>query len=104
MIMRKLIAIIAVALCMFTLSAHPKFTMLDFNCGNTPEYTAKFVELDTTKKVSNEHVKYVYSLRSGTWIIEFDDGQKVYASLYNGKIISCGYPKRFLIRYEEEDR
>lgn len=96
--MRKIITIIAVALCMFTLSAHPKYTMLDYNCGNTPEYTAKFVELDTTKKVSQEHVNYVCSLRSGTWIIEFEDGQKVYASLYHGKIISCGYPKRLLIK------
>ena len=96
--MKKFVTIVAVLFTMFTLSATPKFTMLDYNCGNTPEYTAKFVELDTTKKIDQEHVKYVCSLRSGTWIIEFDDGQKLYASLYNGNIISCGYPKRLLVK------
>jgi hypothetical protein len=34
--MKKLIMIIAVLFAMFTLSATPKFTMLDYNCGNTP--------------------------------------------------------------------
>lgn len=96
--MRKILAVLAVLFTMFTLSAFPKYTMLDINCGNTPEYTAKFVELDTTKKIDQEYVKYICSLRSGTWIIEFDDGQKVYASLYNGDIISCGYPKRLLVK------
>lgn len=96
--MRKIITIIAVLFTMFTLSALPKYTMLDYNCGNTPEYTAKFVELDTTKKVSKEHSKYLYPLRSGTWLIEFDDGQKLYVSVYNEKIISCGYPERILIK------
>lgn len=89
--MKKLLTVITLLFAMFTLSANPKYTMLDYNCGNTPEYTSKFVELDTTKKVSQEHVKYVCSLRSGTWIIEFNDGQKVYASLYKGNVIACGY-------------
>lgn len=102
--MKKLITVITLLFVMFTLSAYPKYTMLDYNCGNTPEYTAKFVELDTTKKVSQEHSKYLYPLRSGTWIIEFDDGQKLYASLYKGNVIAGGYPKRLLINYEEEDR
>lgn len=99
--MKKLITVLAMLFVMFTLSAYPKYTMLDYNCGNTPEYTAKFVKLDTTKKVDQEHVKYVYPLRFGTWIIDFDDGQKVYASLYNGNIIACGYPK-LLISYGKE--
>lgn len=92
--MKKFIIIIALLLfTMFTLSAFPKFTMLDYNCGNTPEYTAQFVELDKSKKVDREHTKYMYPLRSGTWIIEFEDGQKVYCSLYKGNIIAAGYVK-----------
>ena len=100
--MKKLITVLTMLFVAFTLSAYPKFTMLDYNCGNTTEYTAKFVELDTTKKVSQEHVNYVIHLRSGTWIIDFEDGQKVYCSLYKGSIIACGYPKHILIKYGKE--
>ena len=99
--MKKLVLIVVVLLfAMFTLSALPKYTMLDFNGGNTPEYTAKFVELDTAKRVDQEHVNYAFALRRGTWIIEFDDGQKVYCSFYKGNIIACGYVKE--VKYETE--
>lgn len=91
--MKRFITIIAVLFTMFTLSAFPKFTMLDTNCGNTPEYTAKFVELDLTKRVSQDHSRYLCSLRNGTWLIEFDDGQKLYASLYSGQVLLGGYVK-----------
>lgn len=97
--MKKFILIVAMLFAMFTLSATPKFTMLDYNCGNTPEYTAKFVKLDTTKKISSEHSKYLFSLRSGTWLIEFEDGQTVYCSLYKGNVIAGGY---VLILYGKE--
>lgn len=99
--MKKLITVIALLFTMFTLSAYPKYTMLDYNCGNTPEYTAKFVELDTTKKISSKHSKYLGHLRKGTWVIDYEDGQKLYVSYYNDKIIACGYVKRLLINYEE---
>lgn len=91
--MKKLITIIALLFAMFTLSATPKFTMLDYNAGNTPEYIAKFVELDMTKKIIPEHSKYMYHLRLGTWLIEFDDGQKVFCSFYKEKIIAGAYVK-----------
>lgn len=102
--MRKIIIIISLLFVTFTLNAYPKFTMLDYKCGNTPEYTAKFVELDITKKVSQDHKKYIFYLKAGTWLIEFEDGQKVYCSLYNGNVIAYGYPKKILINYEEENK
>lgn len=101
--MKKFILIVAVLFAMFALSATPKFTMLDYNCGNTPEYTAKFVKLDTTKKIAQEHINYICSLRSGTWLIEFEDGQTVYCSLYKGNIIAGGYVQHFLINYGKEE-
>ena len=89
--MKKLITILAVLFAMFTLSAFPKFTMLDYNCGNTPEYIAKFVKLDLNTKLDNEHTKYMFSLRSGTWLIEYEDGKTAFCSFYNGKIIAGAY-------------
>ncbi len=99
--MKKLVSVIAALFTMFTLSAFPKFIMLDSKCGNLPEYTAKFVELDKTKKVSQEHSSYLSFLRAGTWLIEFDDGQKLYASFYKGNIIAGGYVKLLKCEVEE---
>lgn len=94
--MKKLITIIALLFAMFTLSATPKFTMLDYNAGNTPEYIAKFVELDTTKKIIPEHSKYMYHLRLGTWLIE-NEGQAAVISVYKGKPI---YGTSVLLKHE----
>lgn len=101
--MRKIIIVISLLFVMFTLNAYPKFTMLDYSCGNTPEYTAKFVELDTTKKLSQDHKKYIFCLKAGTWLIEFEDGQKVYCSLLPGNMMVAGYMKQLLIDYKEEN-
>lgn len=101
--MKKIITVISLLFIMFTLSAYPKFTMLDYNCGDTPEYTAKFVELDMAKKVSQEHVKYLYHLKAGTWLIEFDDGQILYCSFLPGNLVFGGYVKQILINHEEEN-
>ena len=60
--MRKLITILTVLILGVSAFAFPKFTMLDYNCGNTPEYTAKFVKLGLTKKVDQEHLEYIYML------------------------------------------
>lgn len=73
--------------------AHPKFTLLDTACGNTPEYAAQFVELDKSKKVEKEQAQYISLLKQGTWIIEFDDGQKMYISIYKDKPIAGGIVK-----------
>jgi len=84
--------------------SYPKFTMLDTGCGNTEEYTAQFVELDKTKLIEKEQAQYIYFLNAGTWLIEFEDGQKVYVSIYKGKPIVGGYVKQLLINYEEENK
>lgn len=102
--MKKIITVISLLFAMFTLAAYPKFTMLDYKCGNTLEYTAKFVELDLTKKVSQEHNNYLLYLRAGTWLIEFDDGQILYCSFLPGNLVFGGYVKQILINHEEEDR
>lgn len=102
--MRKIITIISLLFVMSTLNAYPKFIMLDYNCGNTSEYTAKFVELDKQKKISQEHMNYIGHLRRGTWLIEFEDGQKVYCSLLPGNMMCGGYVKQLLINYEEENK
>ena len=102
--MRKIIITISLLFVMFSLNAYPKFIMLDYKCGNTPEYTAQFVELDKTKKISEEHIKYLGYLKGGTWLIEFDDRQKVYCSFLPGNMIFGGYVKQLLIDYKEENR
>lgn len=92
--MKKLITVLAVLVLGVSAFAFPKFTMLDYNCGNTPEYIAQFVELDKGKKMEKEHAKYIFSLKAGTWLIEFDDGQKIFCSVYQGKVIVSGYVKK----------
>lgn len=72
--MRKLIMIIAIMFAMFTLSATPKFTLLDYNAGNTPEYVNKILKDNNLERLSlpitDKITKYVGHLYRGTWLIE----------------------------------
>lgn len=92
--MRKIILSLVVLFAMFSLSALPKYTMLDYNAGNTPEYIEKFgVKLDLSTKVTQEYLKYIYHIKKGTWLIEFEDGKQVFVSFYNDKLIACAFLK-----------
>lgn len=89
--MKKLIAIIAVAFCMITLSAFPKVTVLDIGCGNTPEYIEKVVkdnnlELDNNTPISKKLGNYVHLFKYGTFVVE-EDEEKMLISVYQGKVI-----------------
>jgi hypothetical protein len=101
--MKKLIMIIAIMFAMFTLSATPKFTLLDYNAGNTPEYVNKILKdndlerfsVPFTDKIGN----YVRLFSHGTWLIE-EDGQAAVISIYKGKPI---YGTSVLINYGKEE-
>lgn len=102
--MKKLITIVAMMFAMFTCVANPKFTMLDYNSGNAPEYINEILEdndltrvsLPITRKIS----KYASMFQHGTWLIE-NDGEVALISFYKGKPI---FGTSVLIKHEEEDR
>lgn len=103
--MKKLITVIALLMfAMFTCVANPKFTMLDYNCGNTPEYVNKILEDNDLTRVSlpitNKITKYASMFQHGTWLIE-NDGEVALISFYKGKPI---FGTSVLIKHEEEDR
>lgn len=91
--MKKIIAT-AIIIALVTISnatALPKVTMVDYNCGNTPDYiegiTTKLnVEIDKSKPISKEMSKYFGMFNWGTWILE-ENGESILISLYKGKII-----------------
>lgn len=91
---KKIIMITMVLFAVFSLSALPKYKMLDYNAGNTPEYIESFgVKLDLDTKMTKEYMKYVYCVRFGTWLIEFEDGKQAFVSFYNDKLIACSFTK-----------
>lgn len=99
--MKKLITIVAMMFAMFTLAANPKFTMLDYNCGNTPEYVDSILTdnnlTKSGKPFTNKTAKYASMFQHGTWLIE-NDGEVALISFYKGKPI---FGSSVLIKHEE---
>ena len=88
--MRKMITIIAILFTMFTLSATPKFTMLDYNAGNTKEYVNKILKDNNLERLSlpilYKMEKNIGMLCQGTWLIE-DGIELALVSVYKGQPI-----------------
>lgn len=87
-----IIAIIAtiLALAAVKATALPRITMIDYNCGNTPEYIEKITEENNLTilngKLPEELTKYIGHFNRGTFILE-ENGEKLLCSFYNGKCI-----------------
>lgn len=102
--MKKLIIICLVFCMMFGLSANPKVTILDVNCGNKTEYISNILTNSnltlSSAPMTDKTAKYVNMFKYGTFLIE-NDGETALVSVYNGRPI---YGSSVLIKYEEEDR
>ena len=92
--MRKtiIIAIVAtiLALAAVKATALPKVTVLDIQCGNTPEYIEKIVK-DNNLKLDNTPISrklgnFVHLFKHGTFVVE-EDEEKMLISVYQGKVI-----------------
>lgn len=88
-----IIAIIAtiLALAAVKATALPRITMIDYNCGNTPEYIEKTLksnslEYANERRISKELSKYIGMFNFGTFLIEEND-EKALISIYKGKPI-----------------
>lgn len=102
--MKKLVIIGLVFCMMFGLSANPKVTILDVNCGDTKEYIDNILTNNNLKLSStymtNKTAKYINMFKFGTFLIENED-EAALVSIYKGRLI---YGASVLIKHEEEDR
>lgn len=90
--MKKIITIAILATILAVkATALPKITMIDYNCGNMPEYIEKTfksnnLEYANDRRISKELSKYIGMFNFGTFLIEEND-EKALVSIYNGKCI-----------------
>ena len=95
--------IIAMMFAMFTLSATPKFTLLDTMASNDHKYINKVIKDNNLERfslpITDKTANYIGLLQNGTWLIE-NGSEAAVISVFKGKPI---YGTSVLINYGKEE-